>query len=149
MRNTFFKLVVISFFTLGALGCEKCNECSNDLSSRFRFVDTLRNEIFKDPDLVSIIDFQANDYPIIREANETDTFYVADFRPLTPELESPDTVLVFYNNALVDSVEIGYTFSSDSRCCTNTLTVGSLNLFNRNAARRIRPAFPIYDIIIE
>lgn len=149
MRNIFFKLFVFCFLALGALSCEKCNECSTDLSTRFRFVDSLRNEILTDPTQVSIVDFQNNEYPVLREIVEMDTFYLVDFRPLTPELESPDTVLFTYSNALVDSVEVDYTFSSDSRCCNNTLTVGRLVFFNRDAARRILPNYFIYDIIIE
>lgn len=149
MQNIFLKLLIIVFFAVGAFSCEKCNECSNDLSSRFRFVDTLRNEIYVEPDLVKIIDLENNDYPIIREVVQTDTFYLADFRPLTPELESPDTVLLLYNNNIIDSVIVNHTFSSDSRCCTNTLMVGSLFFFEKNAAKRILPAYYIYDIIID
>ncbi len=149
MRNTFLKLIVFSIMAASALSCEKCNECSSDLSARFRFVDSLRSEILTDVSQVSIVDFQNNEYPVLREVVEADTFYLADFRPLTPELESPDTVLLIYNNALVDSVEVDYTFSSDSRCCTNTLTVGRLVFFNRDAARRILPSYFIYDIIIQ
>ncbi|WP_350111137.1 hypothetical protein [Fulvivirga sp.] len=106
-------------------------------------------EILDDPALLSIIDFNNNSYTIERDIVEEDTFYIADLSAISIELERPDTVLFTYDNLLIDSVAIDYVFSSDSRCCQNTLKVNRLNFFNRDEARRIKPNFSIFDIIID
>ncbi|MEQ8926223.1 MAG: hypothetical protein RLO81_10450 [Fulvivirga sp.] len=148
-QRLFFKLVVLFGCVSVFSGCESCDECSNDLSARFRFVDSNRMEILDDPALLSIIDFNNNSYTIERDIVEEDTFYIADLSAISIELERPDTVLFTYDNLLIDSVAIDYVFSSDSRCCQNTLKVNRLNFFNRDEARRIKPNFSIFDIIID
>ncbi|QSE95888.1 hypothetical protein [Fulvivirga lutea] len=148
-QNLLFKLFVLFGCASAFSGCESCDECSNDLSARFRFVDSNREEILDDPTLLTIIDLNNNSYTIDREVVEEDTFYVANLSPMNMEFESPDTVLFTYDNMLIDSVAIDYTFSSDSRCCQNTLKVNRLNFFNRDEARRIKPGFSIFDVIID
>lgn len=143
------RLVVIVGGSAILFGCEQCSECSNDYEARFRFVDSSRTEILKDVNSLSIVDFNGYNYLVKREASETDTFFVASFVAPTSDTESPDTVLFLYDNALIDSVGIDYTYSSDSRCCNNTFLVGRLNFLNRNAARRIKTEYSIYDVILD
>lgn len=140
---------VLLMLALGIFACEKCEECSADLSARFKFVDSTRVEIFSDPGQLSIIDLNGNSFSFERTATDLDTFYVADFRPLSVEIESPDTVLMIYSGGLVDTVNVQYTFSSDSRCCKNTLTVNRLNFLNRDVARVLKQEFIIFEAIIK
>jgi hypothetical protein len=147
MSKIFSNAVVLLFLALSCMCCSKCDECHNDLSAKFRFVDTLRNEINKDVSLVEIVDFDGNSYPVERSIIEEDTLYSTDLLTLF-ETENPDTVLFSYNHQLIDTVAVNFTFSSDSRCCSNTRKVGKLTFFNRQAARRIKPLFSIYDIVI-
>lgn len=140
---------VLLSLAIGISSCEKCEECAADLSARFRFVDINRDEIFADQNELIINDFSGLTYPALREATETDTFYIIDLRPQSVEFESPDTLLFRYSGALIDTVDVQYTFSSDSRCCKNTLTVNRLNFLNRDVARVLKPEFNIFDVIIE
>ncbi len=148
MPKFYLSFVVLFLLALGFSACEKCEECSADLSARFRLVDSARTEILTDLSQLTIQDLEGNIYEAIRQGDEIDTFYLVDLAPLSLELESPDTLIMSYSNALIDTVDVGYSFSSDSRCCTNTFIVGRLTFFNRDAARRIRPNYSIYDVII-
>jgi hypothetical protein len=148
MRNI-FSTVVLLLLALILSSCSTCNDCYNDLSTRYRMVDSTRNELFKDINLIEVKDLDGNLYLTEREVLDTDTFYVTNLSALSIELEKPDTILIIYNNMLIDSVNVGYSFSSDSRCCTNTLKVGSMQFFNRGAAKRIKPLYYIYDIVID
>lgn len=143
------RLVVIVGAITSINGCEKCNDCTNDFQARFRFVDSTRTEILKDVSSLSIIDFSGNNYSIEREATQTDTFFVANFTAPVVDPDNPDTVLFLYNNTLIDSVAVDYSFSNDSQCCTNTFQVGKLNFLSRDAARRIKPEYSIYDVILD
>jgi hypothetical protein len=131
------------------MACSKCDECASDFSARFRFVDTLRQEINEDPSLIEVSDLFGNLYEVEREELEADTFHVVNLFAISTEFDNPDTLLIKYNNTFIDTVDVGYTYSSDSRCCTNTLTVGKLEFFNKTTTRRIKPEFTIYDIRIE
>ena len=148
-RKYFIHLVVLVGTTTLIFGCEKCEECSNDYQARFRFVDSTRTEILKEVGSLSVVDFSGNNYSVEREVTGTDTFYIANLVAPTSEAESPDTVLFLYDNALIDSVGVDYSYSSDSKCCNNTFLVGKLNFLNRDAARRIKTEYSIYDIIID
>ncbi len=149
MGNMFDKCSLLIFLALFYFSCTTCNECPADLTARFRFVDTLRNEIYADPTLVSIEDLNGGLYALTRDALEEDTFYLVDFKPLALDMAKPDTVLAKQNGALIDTIFIHYTFSEDSDCCTNNLKVGRLDFAKSDAARRIKPNYSIYDIIVD
>ena len=144
-----YGFVVVLILVFGVMACSKCDECPNDFSARFRFVDTLRQEINEDPALIKMIDLFGNSYEVSRKETENDTFHVVNLMAMSVEFDNPDTLLLTYNNIFIDTVGVGYTYSSDSRCCTNTLMVGKLEFFNKTSTRRIKPEFVIYDIRIE
>lgn len=149
MKLRKYGFVVVLLLVFGVMSCSKCDECPNEFSARFRFVDTLRQEINTDPNLIEITDLLGNPYDISRKETEEDTFHLVNLMAISSEFDNPDTVLLRYNNIFIDTVGVGYTFSSDSRCCTNTLTVGKLEFFNKTYTRRIKPGFVIYDVRIE
>ncbi|MTI41100.1 hypothetical protein [Fulvivirga lutimaris] len=144
-----YTFVVVLILVFGVMACSKCDECQSDLSARFRFVDTLRQEVNEDPALIEMVDLFGNTYDVSRKETEEDTFHVVNLMSISTEFDNPDTLLLRYNNIFIDTVGVGYTFSSDSRCCTNTLMVGKLEFFNKTSTRRIKPEFVIYDVRIE
>ncbi len=149
MKIDKYGLIIVLLLVLGLVACSKCDECPNDFSTRFRFVDTLRQEINKDPSLIAFSDLIGNTYEVSRVELEEDTFHIVNLMAISTEFDNPDTLLLRYNGTFIDTVGVGYTYSSDSRCCTNTLRVGKLEFFNKTSTRRIKPEFTIYDVRIE
>ena len=148
MRNIYL-IVVLLLLAFMISSCSQCNDCQSDFSVRYRIVDNARNELFKDINLIEVKDLDGNSYNTEREAVDLDTFFVTNLSAFSLELVKPDTIIIIYDNMQIDSVNVGYTFSNDSRCCTNTLTVGQFQFFKRDAAKRIKPDYYIYDIVID
>ncbi|HNP19115.1 MAG TPA: hypothetical protein PKL31_11810 [Fulvivirga sp.] len=148
MSKKFLNAAVLFFLALTCICCSTCEECQNDLTTKYIFVDTLRNEILKDASLVNVVDLTGVTYPTERVVIEEDTLYSTDLADLFNS-DRADTVLITYNNQLIDTVAVSFSFSSDSRCCANTQKVGKLTFFNRQTAKRIKPLFSVYNIIID
>ncbi len=148
MSKTFLNAAVLFFLAFMCICCSTCEECQDDLTTKYIFVDSLRNEILKDASQVNVVDLTGVSYPTERIVVDEDTLYSTDLSELFNS-DRADTLLFTYNNQLIDTVAVNFTFSSDSRCCSNTQKVGKLTFFNRQTAKKIKPLFSVYNIIIE
>lgn len=136
--------LVFLFLTFVFSNCStNCDDCADDFSMRFTVVDSLNNEVFRDPTQVNIVSLKDSiQFAISREENEQDTVFLTSFSSL------PDTVVFRSGNAVIDTAAVQYGFLRDGDCCTNPRIVERLNFFNIPSVRVIRSQYVYTRLII-
>ncbi|MEM7110165.1 MAG: hypothetical protein AAF519_18195 [Bacteroidota bacterium] len=129
--------------------CDKCDECVSEFDFQFQFTDINNNEIFADLSQLEVVDLQSTSFEANRIVQDEDTVYTVALLYEDPLAAPPDTILLNYNDALVDTLAVDISFSNDSNCCDNVLNIGSVRFFNRKSSRLIRPSGTVYNILIE
>mgnify|MGYP001126527155 CR=1 FL=1 len=132
------------------IGCSpSCEECSDDYDLHFKFVNEEGDEILTDGSKLRLTDKLNNEFSIDREGTETDTAFVVSLIQPNPDIPEPDTIIFFYENAIIDSASVKFGFQRDSDCCFNPRIVENITLFNLESARLIKREFDIYRITVE
>ncbi|MEM9858774.1 MAG: hypothetical protein AAF843_15555 [Bacteroidota bacterium] len=129
--------------------CDKCDECVSEFDFQFQFINLNNNELFSDLAQLQVTDLRNTSFEPERIVQDEDTIYSVALLYDDPLLAPPDTILLSYNNALIDTVAVDISFSNDSDCCNNVLEVGSVRFFNRRTSRLIRPSGNVYNVLIE
>lgn len=136
-------------FALYFGACDKCDECASEFDLQFQFTDSNNNEIFADLTELEVTDLNNTPFQASKITLDEDTVFNVILMYEDPLLDPPDTILITYNSALIDTVAVDISFSNDSDCCSNVLQIGSVRFFNRNVSRLIRPNGNIYNILID
>ncbi|MEM9390703.1 MAG: hypothetical protein AAGA02_09520 [Bacteroidota bacterium] len=129
--------------------CDKCDECVSEFDFQFQFTDINNREVFTDASALQITDLENTTFAASRITQDEDTVYSVSLIYDDRLLDPPDSILLTYNNILIDTVLVDISFSNDSDCCSNVLQVGSVRFFNRKVSRLVRPNGSIYNILIE
>lgn len=112
------------------------------------FVDDSGEEILNDGKL-KLTDKRSNEFAIERAESESDTSFVVNLVQSSADIPEPDTIIFFYENAIIDSATVKFGFQRDNDCCVNPRVVESITLHNLNAAKLIRREYNIYRITVE
>lgn len=129
--------------------CDKCDECVNEFDFQFIFTDIDNNEIFTDISALGVTDLDNNPFETSRITQDEDTIYSVVLMYDDPLLDPPDTILLTYNTAIVDTVAVDISFTNDSDCCDNVFEIGRVQFLNRRVSRLIRPSGDVYRVLIE
>ena len=129
--------------------CDKCDECLSEFDFQFQFTDIDNREVFTDVSALQVTDLENIPFPASRITQDEDSVCCVSLIYDDPLLDPPDSILLIYNNALIDTALVDISFSNDSNCCSNVLQIGSVRFFNRKVSRLIRPNGSIYSILIE
>ncbi|MEM6525658.1 MAG: hypothetical protein AAF693_17795 [Bacteroidota bacterium] len=140
-------LLLCLAFIFGA--CDKCDECVSEFDFQFQFTDANDNEIFTDLSQLQVIDLRDTPFEADRIVQDGDTVYTVALLYEDPLASPPDTILLNYNNAIVDTLAVDISFSNDNDCCNNVLSIGSVRFFNRKSSRLVRSSGKVYNILIE
>ena len=129
--------------------CSRCDECSDEFSLRIQFSDSDNNPIFTDINELLVTDFTGTSFDTNRTIDREDTIFQISLVYEDPLLDPPDSIIVFYNDALIDSAAIALGFTNDDECCDNVFTIDNARFLNRPVSRLIRSEGVLYRIIIE
>ena len=150
MYRAFYYAVLLFLALAVTSACSPtCEECDDDYALHFKFINKEGQEVLNDGGSLTLTDQLSNEFTIERKETETDTAFVVSLFQSNPDLPEPDTVIFFYNNALIDSATVKFGFQRDNDCCVNPRVVESINLHNLESSKLIKREFNIYRITVE
>lgn len=149
MSRAYFYAVLLFLALAVTSACSpSCEECENNFSLHFMFVDESGEEILNDGK-IKLTDKLRNEFAIERAESESDTSFVVNLVQSSADIPEPDTIIFFYENAIIDSATVKFGFQRDNDCCVNPRVVESITLHNLNSAKLIRREYNIYRITVE
>lgn len=128
--------------------CNKCDECADEFNVRLQFSDINNNSIFTDLDPLLVTDLAGEAFEAERIVEREDTIFNIALRYEDPQSLPPDTIVIFYDNVLIDTAATEFGFTNDSDCCDNVFIIDNVRFFNRQVNRVIRPGGRVSRIII-
>jgi len=145
-----YTVLVLLFLAFTFVSCSKsCEECSDDFSLRFRIQNTEGEELIDEVNGLSLVTLDGNSLEIEREETETDSVFYTSMDMEIRSSEVSDTVIFFYNDAIIDSASVTYGFKRDSECCTNPRQVENMATLNLQSIKLIKREFNVYTIVVE
>lgn len=138
---------ILLFLALYISGCSKCDECSNDFTFNFRFVDTDGNIAITDPARVSVVDTDNNNLIISTAELAQDTTFQVSLQALSDDILG-DTIFFSIDDQPLGSAAINYGYANDSDCCTNPRTIDGADFFGVEGVRLLRVNYSLYSITL-
>ncbi len=126
-----------------------CEECNDDYALRFKFVNKDGKKVLDEVGKLKLTDLLNNEFPIELKETESDTSFFVNLVQSSPDIPEPDTVIFFYENAVIDSVSVKFGYQRDSDCCVNPRVIESIKPHNLQSVKLIKRAYNIYRITVD
>ncbi|TRX56056.1 hypothetical protein FNH22_16900 [Fulvivirga sp. M361] len=149
MDKAWFRPFGLLCLALVLNACNKCDECTGKFDLRLQFSDLNNTPVLTQVDSLLVTDLSGVPFMAESVLSIEDTIFQVSLNYEDPLLEPPDSILIIYNNALIDTAATEFGFTSDSDCCDNVFTIDDVRFFNRKVNRLVRPRGTVFRVIIE
>lgn len=149
MDKAWFRPFGLLCLALMINACSKCDECTGKFNLRLQFYDINNDPVLTNVNLLTVTDLTGVSFDAGQIVENEDTIFFVPLIYENPEMEPPDSVIVLYNNALIDTAATEFGFTNDSDCCDNIFTIDDVRFFNRRVSRVTKPGGQVFRVIIE